>query len=114
MSRPVILRFLSYWLAFGLGASVGGLFVGHYIGACDAKVIDVDWDALSAAAQSAVPGALTGSGFVVFTLDPAGIRVQSDSMFTNQSVDIRVLAVTRGSPVKLEISTKLLQKLLSH
>ena len=73
-----------------------------------------DLDALTNAAQGALPGAVTGSGVVVFTLDPTGIRVQSDSMFANQTFDTRVLALTRGSPVKLEVSTKLLQKLLSH
>ncbi len=114
MRRPVVIRILSLWLAFGIGASVGGFFVSRYLGACDAKVVDVDLDALTNAAQGALPGAVTGSGVVVFTLDPTGIRVQSDSMFANQTFDTRVLALTRGSPVKLEVSTKLLQKLLSH
>jgi hypothetical protein len=108
------MRLLSLWVAFGLGASTGGWFVSRYLGACDAKVIDVDLDALTNAAQAALPGALTGSGVVVFTLDPTGIRVQSDSMFENQTFDTRVLAVTRGSRVKLEVSTKLLKKMLSH
>jgi len=114
MRRPLLTRLLSLWLAFGLGASVGGWFVSRYIGACDAKIIDVDMAGLTSAVQAAVPGAVTGSGVVVFTVDPTGIRVQSESTFTNQSFDAHVLAVTRGSPVKLEISTKVLQQLLPH
>jgi hypothetical protein len=114
MGRPVVMRFLSLWVAFSLGAALGGWVVSRYLGACDVKITDADTDALVNAAQAAVPGAMTGSGFVIFTIDPAGIRVQSDSMFQDQSFDSRVLAVTRGSPVKLEISTKLLQKLVGH
>lgn len=114
MRRAIVTRLLSLWLAFGLGATVGGWIVGRYLGSCDVKIIDVDTDALTSAAQSALPGAVTGSGIVVFTLDPTGIRVQSNSIFANQSFDTRVLAVIRGSPVKLEVSTKLLQKLVSH
>ncbi|MBV8164140.1 MAG: hypothetical protein JOZ91_07725 [Candidatus Eremiobacteraeota bacterium] len=107
-------RFLTLWLAFAIGVGLGSWLTSRYIGSCDAKIIDVDTDALTIAAQQALPGAITGSGVVIFTLSPTGIRVQSDSMFANQSFDTRVLAVTRGSPVKLEISAKLLQKLLSH
>ena|SRR5262252_1836640 len=114
MRQATVLRFLSLWLAFALGATLGGWVVSRYVGSCDTKIIDVDMQALTNAAQAAVPGAVTGSGVVVFTLDPSGIRVQSDSMFANQSFDTRVLAVVRGSPVKLEISTKLLQKFLFH
>jgi hypothetical protein len=111
MRRPVLMRFLSLWIAFSLGATLGGWIVSRYLGACDVKVLDADTDGLTSAIQAAVPGAMTGPGFVVFTIDPTGIRVQSDSIFENQSYDNRILAVVRGSPVKLEISTKLLQKL---
>ncbi len=110
----MVMRLLSLWLAFGLGASLGGWLVSRYLGACDVKIVDIDMDALVNAAQGALPGAVTGSGAVVFTLNPTGIRVQSDSMFANQTFDAHVLAVVRGSPVKLEVSTKLLRKLLSH
>jgi hypothetical protein len=114
MGKPMLKRFLTLWLAFGLGSGLGSWLTSRYIGVCDAKIIDVDTDALTTAAQQALPGAITGSGVVVFTLSPTGIRVESDSMLANQSFDTRVLAIARGSPVKLEISTKLLQKLLSH
>jgi hypothetical protein len=114
MQRALWMRLLSLWFAFSLGGAVGGLIVSHYIGSCDAKLIDVDTDALTNAIQTAAPGALTGSGFVELTFEPTGIRVHSDSVFTNQGYDGTVLAVTRGSPIKIEISAKLLQKLVSH
>ena len=109
-----MLQLLALWVAFGLGSAVGSWLTSRYVSACDAKIVDVDTDSLTSAAQQALPGAITGSGVVVFTVSPTGIRVQSDSMFANQSFDTRVLAVVRGSPVKLEMSTKLLQKLLSR
>jgi len=107
-------RWLLLWLAFALGTGIGAFVENRLAGSCDVKVIDLDTDGLVAATQAAIPAALTGSGFVRFTLSPTGVRVQGDSMFENQSFDQRLLAVVQGSPVTVEVSTKLLRRILSH
>jgi hypothetical protein len=114
MRRPLVVRLISLWLAFSLGAVLAGWFVSRNAVACDAKIMDLDTDALTSAAQAALPAAVTGSGMVTFKVDVTGIRVHADSLFENQSYDSRVLAVVRGSPVTLEISTKLLRRMLGR
>jgi hypothetical protein len=112
MRRTVVIRLLSLWLAFGLGAALGGWFVSRNVGVCDTKIVDLDIDGLTGAAQNALPEAVTGSGMVTFKLDLTGVHVHADSMFANQSYDRRVVAIVRGSPTTLEISTKLLRRIL--
>jgi hypothetical protein len=107
-------RFWAIWVAFGLGTAVGALVMEHYLGHCDVRLVNVDTDALTRATQAALPAAITGSGVVVYTLDPTGIRVHADSLFQNQTYDQRILAVVRGSPVTLEVSSRLLQRLMGH
>ena len=114
MRRPLVVRLVSLWLAFSLGAVLAGWFVSRNAAACDAKIMDLDTDGLTSAAQAALPAAVTGSGMVTFKLDVTGVRVHADSVFENQSYDGRVLAVVRGSPVTLEISTRLLRRMLGR
>ena len=112
MARSVIRRFLPLYIAFGLGAAIGGFVVSRFEGACDTQIVDLDVPGLTSATQAAMPAALTGSGQVTFTLDVTGIRVHADSVFENQTYDSRVLAVVRGSPLKLDVSAKLLRRIL--
>lgn len=112
MRRPLIARLLSLWIAFSLGGVLGGWLVARNLSACDAKISDLDTAGLTSALQNAAAAAVTGSGFVTVKLDVTGVRVHADSLFANQSYDSRVLAVIRGSPVTLELSTKLLQQTL--
>jgi hypothetical protein len=114
MRRELVVRLVSLWLAFGMGAALGGWIVSRNIGSCSTQVIDLDVDALTNAAQAAIPAATTGSGMVEFNFDPTGIRVHADSMFASQSYDGRVLAVVRGTPEKLEVSTKLLRRIFGR
>jgi hypothetical protein len=114
MRRALVIRLVSLWLAFSLGAVLAGWFVSRNAAACDAKIMDLDVDGLTSAAQAALPAAVTGSGMVTFNIDVTGVRVHADSLFENQSYDSRVLAVVRGSPVTLEISTKLLRRMLGR
>lgn len=114
MRRPLVIRLVGLWLAFSLGAILSGWFVSRNAAACDAKIIDLDTDGLTSAAQAALPAAVTGNGMVIFKIDATGVRVHADSLFENQSYDSRVLAVVRGSPVTLEISTKLLRRMLGR
>jgi len=114
MRRALVIRLVSLWPAFSLGAVLGGWFVSRNLSACDAKIMDLDVDGLTSAAQAAFPAAVTGSGTVTFNIDVTGVRVHADSLFQNQSYDSRVLAVVRGSPVTLEISTKLLRRMLGR
>jgi hypothetical protein len=114
MRRELIVRLVSLWVAFGLGAALGGWVISRNLSSCSAQVVDLDVDALTNAAQAAIPAATTGSGMVEFNLDPTGIRVHADSMFANQSYDRRVLAVVHGTPEKLEISTKLLRRIFGR
>jgi hypothetical protein len=114
MTRALIVRLLSLWVAFGLGSFVGGLIVSHYLGKCETRLIDLDTDALTNAAQAALPAAMTGSGAVSFSMDPTGVRVHADSMFENQSYDTRIPAIVRGSPVTVEISSQLLRRMLAR
>lgn len=114
MRRPLVMRLVSLWLAFSLGAIVSGWIVSRTMAACDARIVDLDTDGLTSAAQAALPAAVTGSGMVIFNIDATGVRVHADSLFENQSYDNRVLAVVRGTPVTLEISTKLLRRLLGR
>ncbi len=114
MRRTLIIRFLPLWVAFGLGFTVGGWIVGRHAGECSARLLEVDTDALVGAAQAALPAAMTGSGVVAFSLDATRIRVHADSMFANQSYDARIPALVRGRTLTLEVSSRLLRRMLAR
>lgn len=114
MRRTLMVRLLALWIAFGLGAAVGGWVVSRHAGVCDTAIVDLNIDGLTNAAQAALPAAATGSGEVAFILDFTGIRVHADSIFVNQTYDARVAAVVRGSPATLKIGSKLLRRMLTR
>jgi len=53
-------------------------------------------------------------GAVAFHLDATGIQVHADSMFANQTFDTRVPALVRGSRLTIEVSTRLLRRMLGR
>lgn len=114
MPRGLLFRILGYWFAFGLGSLTGAWIVGGHAGACSTQLIEVSTDQLIQAVQSALPAAATGSGKVVFGLDVKGIHIHADSAFQNQSFDATLPAVVRGSPITVEVSSRLLAGMFSR
>lgn len=114
MRREVFRRLLPLWVAFGIGSLIGSLITSHYLGKCDARLVEVDTNALTSAAVAALPAAMTGGGAVSFTLNPLGIRVHADSLFQNQSYDTTIPAVIKGPSMTIEVSTQLLRQMLGR
>jgi hypothetical protein len=114
MRRALIVRLFTLWIAFGLGTALGAWVVGRHAGVCSTRIVETNSDALMAAAQAALPAAVSGSGVVSFTLDPTGIRVHADSAFANQSYDTRVPALVRGSSMTVEVSSRLLSRMIAR
>ena len=110
MRRDIVLRILGYWVAFGLGSLVGVWVVGAHAGTCSTQLIELSTDQLTQAVQSAVPAAITGSGQVEFKIDLTGIHIHADSMLQGQSFDTTIPAVVRGSPLTLDVSTRVLSQ----
>ncbi len=111
MRRNLLLRILGYWAAFGVGSLVGAWVVGAHPGSCSTQVIELSADQLTQAVQSAVPAAVTGSGQVEFKIDVTGIHIHADSMLNGQTFDTTLPAVVRGSPITLDVSTRVLTQI---
>ena len=114
MRRALIIRFLTLWVAFGLGALVSGWIVSRHAAECKATIVELDNDGFINAAQGALPAAATGPGVVEFKLEFNRILVHADSMFTNQTYDASVAALVQGSPITVDVSTKLLRRMLAR
>jgi mannose/fructose/N-acetylgalactosamine-specific phosphotransferase system component IIC len=114
MQRGVLLRVVGYWFVFGLGTLAGAWIVGAHAGACSTQLIEVSTDQVTQAVVAALPAAATGSGVVVFKLDVTGIHVHADSAFKDQNFDTTIPAVVRGSPITLEVSSRVLAGMFSH
>jgi hypothetical protein len=114
MQRALLFRVVSYWFVFGLGSLVGAWIVGAHAGACSTQLSEVSTDQVTQAVEAALPVAATGSGEVVFNLDVTGIHVHADSAFKGQDFDTTIPAVVRGSPVTLEVRSRVLAQMFSH
>ena len=114
MRRDIVLRVLGYWLAFGLGSLAGAWVVGAHPGSCNTQLIELSADQLTQAVQSALPAAVTGSGQVEFQIGLTGIHIHADSMFKGQSFDTTIPAVVRGSPLTLDVSSRILSQSFGH
>jgi hypothetical protein len=103
-------RFVPLWLAFGVGMAAGVWLASRH-GTCRVQLYDVNTDAFVAAVQSATVAATTGSGTVSFDLGSGSIRIQAESAFENQSYDQTLPALVRGSPMSINVSSRLLTRL---